>query len=295
MQPGQCGHQGVQNATQPILDKTTENAGALANILGALANLATTIGNLFNGLLDKVTAIQSFLEKMARAARLDKVYNFLTFLTVVHNASMLTNSIGTTLMDSLSLGLATFGIKDENESPIDIQAILSKSLENTIKGVIGAENYNTLSERWKSAVRVYQAGANIVYQVRSLWDSAKSIAELTGANVGRIGNALRRDGVVSENAYPPMTDNPMMLNSPMQKLQNLEEAASHLNSITSESYSITETVAQIKKDQDDFKKLVKESPITTGISNDAQKAKDDAAKAASISPNIATTDLVKPE
>lgn len=260
-------------------------------ILGNVANVAS-VANLA---VDRIDGVKGFLEKAARAARLDKVYNFLTFITVVHNAQMLSNSLATTLMDSLSLGLATFNIKDENEAPIDIQEIINKSVEDTVKSIIGTANYNTISERWKSAVRVYQSGANIVYQVRSLWDSAKSLNELTGANVGRIGNALRRDGVVSENAYPAMADNPVMVNSAMTRLQNLEEAASHLSSITSETYGITETVAQIKKDQDDFKKLVKESPITNGTDNDAQKAKDTASKAASISPVISNTDLVKPD
>lgn len=264
-----------------IKDPILQNVGAVASIVDATSN--------------KLDGVKDFLEKVARSAKLDKVYNLLTFITVIHNAQMLSSSLATTLMDSLSLGLATFGVKDENESPIDIQQIINKSVEDAVKSVIGTANYNTISERWKGAVRVYQAGANILYQVRSLWDSAKSLNELTGANVGRIGNALRRDGVVSENAYPAMPDSPLMVNSAMNRLQNLEEAASHLSSITSEAYGITETVAQIKKDQEDFKKLVKESPITNGTANDAQKAKDDAAKIASISPSISTTDLVKPD
>lgn len=288
MQPNQCGYEGVKAATTDATAPIKADSSNLLQNVGALASLVDATSNKLDG-------VKTFLEKAARAARLDKVYNLLTFLTVIHNASMLSNSVATTLMDSLSLGLATFGIKDENESPIDIQQIINKSVEDTVKGVIGTANYNTLSERWKSAVRVYQAGANMLYQVRSLWDSARSLNELTGANVGRIGNALRRDGVVAENAYPAMPDNPMMVNSAMTRLQNLEEAASHLSSITSETYGITETVAQIKKDQDDFKKLVKESPITNGTPNDAQKAKDDAAKSASVSPSISTTDLVKPD
>jgi len=295
MQPDQCGFEGVQAATAPIAAGVTANAGLLAQILAAIANLASTISNLFSNVVGKLDLIKEFLEKVARAARLDKVYNLLTFITVVHNASMLSNSLATTLMDTLSLGLATIGIKDENESPIDIQSTINKTVENTVKGIIGTENYTTLSTRWAAAVRVYQAAANIMYQVRSLWDSAKSIAELTGANVGKLANALRRDGVVSENAYPAMADNPMMVNAAMTKLQNLDEAASHLNSITSETYGVTETVAQIKKDQDDFKKLVKESTTAIPIVNDQQKAKDDAAKIASVSPAISNPDLVKPD
>ena len=91
-----------------------------------------------------------------------------------------------------------------------------------------------------------------------------------------------------------MADNPLMVNSAMSRLQNLEEAASHLNSITSEAYYVTETVTQIKKDQDDFKKLVKESQPLLSVPNDAAKAKDDAAKLVSISPSISNIDLVKP-
>lgn len=275
----------------PLLDKINQNAGAISGV-GALLS---TINNFLTGsIFPKLEAIQSFSEKVARAARLDKVYNLLTFLTVIHNASMLSNSLATTLMDTLSLGLATVGVKDENESPIDIQSVINSTVENKVKSIIGVENYTVLSDRWKKAVRVYQAAANITYQVRSLWDSAKSLAELTGANVGKIGNALRRDGVVAENAYTAMADNPLMVNNAMTKLQNLEEAASHLNSITSEAYGVTETVTQIKKDQDDFKKLAKESLPIPSVPNDAAKAKDDAAKLVSVSPNIANTDLVKP-
>ena len=299
MQPQQCGYEGVKQATteatNPIKDQTVANAGLLGQVLAAIANLASTIATLFSNVVGKLDGIKTFLEKVASAAKLDKIYNLLTFITVVHNAQMLSTSLATTLMDTLSLGLATFGIKDENDSPIDIQQIINKSTEDTVKSIIGAENYTTLSDRWKKAVRVYQAAANITYQVRSLWDSAKSLAELTGANVGKIGNALRRDGVVSENAYGAMADNPLMVNSAMTKLQNLEEAASHLNAITSETYGITETVTQIKKDQDDFKKLAKEGTSSLNpIVNDQQKAKDDAAKIASVSPSISTTDLSKP-
>ena len=299
MQPQQCGFEGVKQATTeataPIQAQTAANAGLLAQILAAIANLASTMATVLSNLGGKLDGIRQFLEKVARSAKLDKIYGVLTFITVIHNAQMLSNSLATTLMDSLSLGLATIGIKDENESPIDIQSIINKSVEDTVKGIIGTANYTTLSDRWKQAVRVYQAAANITYQVRSLWDSARSLAELTGANVGKIGNALRRDGAVSENAYKAMADNPLMVNNAMSKLQNLEEAASHINSITSETYGVTETVAQIKKDQEDFKKLAKESPSLPSIANDAAKNKDEAAKLVSVSPSISNIDLVKPE
>jgi nitrogen regulatory protein PII-like uncharacterized protein len=238
---------------------------------------------------------KTFSEKVARAAQLDKVYNFLTFITVIHNAQMLSASLSTTLMDALSLGLATFNIKDENESPIDIQSIINKSVEDTVKGIIGASNYATLTERWQKAMTVYRAGTNMLYQVRSLWDSAKSLNEMTGANVGQLMNALRRDGVVSENAYPNKSESPQMVNGFMTKLENLDNAASALQGITSETSSMVDTVAQLRKDREDFEKLVKESPKKTGIENDAAKLQSETEKAASVSPTIERVDLSKPD
>jgi hypothetical protein len=208
---------------------------------------------------------------------------------------MLSQSIATTLMDSLSLGLATFGIKDENESPIDIQSILNKSVENTIKGILGNDNYQFLTDRWKKAVRVYQAGANMVYSMRSLWDSARSLHELTAANIGRIGNALKRSGTILENSYPAMAENPAMLNSLMTRLQNLEDAASHINMVTSEAYSVTETVSQINQDRQDFSTLITNVGNTPTPANIPNQTKDSNAKSASTAPAIATSDLTRPD
>jgi hypothetical protein len=291
-QTGSCRSLKDANCTTPLKDSIVNPIQqGQNNLLNNVGNLASVVDAVSN----KIDGVRNFLDKMARAMRLDKVYNFLTFITVIHNASMLSQNLAITLMDTLSLGLATFGIKDENESPIDIQGILNRSLQDTIKGIIGEANYTTLTTRWAQAVRVYQAGANIIYSMRSLWDSARSLHELTAANIGRIGNALKRSGTVLENSYPAMAENPVMVNSLMTRLQNLEDAASHLSAITSESYGITETVAQIRRDQNDFKRLVTEVTNTPTPPNIPNQTIDQAAKVASASPSITVQDLVKPE
>lgn len=267
----------------------------LSNQIGNVASTVDLAKNVIDDTSTKVSGIRTFLEKVARSAKLDKVYNFLTFITVVHNAQMLSSSLSTTLMDALSLGLATFNIKDENEAPIDIQSIVNKSVEDTVKSIVGEANYNAISERWKKAMTVYRASMNMLYQVRSLWDSTRSLNEMTGANVGQLMNALRKDGVVSENAYPAKSESPQMVNSFMTRLENLDEAASVLQGITSETSSMVETVAQLNKDRQDFEKLVKESPKKAGVENDAAKAQNDAEKTASVSPAIPNTALSKPD
>jgi hypothetical protein len=270
----------------PISDKIDTKTGLLA------ANQLAQDGVLAS-IVAKGQAIQEFAEKTASAAKLDKVYNFLTYLTVTHNAAMLSNQLAVTLGDTLSLGLATFGIKD-GDSPIDVNTVISSTASNAVKAVIGAENYTTLTTRWAQAVRVYQASANIIWSMRSLWDSARALQEMTGANVGELMNSLRKDGVVSENAYGAKPESPVMVNGAMTKLQNLEEAASHLSSITSTTYGITETTNQLKKDKEDFDKLLKESPPVPKVENDVVKANIEALRTSSVSPVLSPVDLTKP-
>ncbi|NUN66358.1 hypothetical protein HCU40_16760 [Pseudanabaena biceps] len=298
MQPDQCGFEGVKQATteatNPIKDQTVANAGLLGNILAAIANLASTIATFFGNVLGKLDGIRTFLEKVSEAAKLDKIYNFLTFLTVIHNAQMLSNNLLQTLESTISQGLAVFGIKD-GDNPIDINAIINKSTTDLLKSILGETRYNEFDTAWKSANKIYQSGANLLYQVRSLYDSGKATAELTGANVGQLMNALKKDGVVTESAYPNKSESPSQVNSLMDRLQNLESAASHLNSISSNAYGITETVKQIKDDKAAFDKLVEDSPLKKGIENKAATADAAAKKLASPSPPLSTTDLVKPD
>jgi uncharacterized protein YoxC len=191
--------------------------------------------------------------------------------------------------------MATAGFKDPDGNPWDINSIINKSISDFLKDKLGAAVYADLDEKWKSANRIYQSGANMIYQVRSLWDSARSIAELTGSNLGQLMNSLKKDGVVSENAYPTKAESPLMVNSIMNKVQNLEEAASHLNSAASQSYGITETVKQMKDDKAAFDKLLEDSPLKKGIPNKAADAELAAKKLASPSPVLDTSHLVKPD
>ncbi len=286
--PDQCGDQAIKRNTEPINQKAS-------NILSGLASVTTLVQAIFN----QVGRLFEFSKSVAKAARIDKIYNALTFFAVLHNAQMLSRSLVDTLLDTLSLGLATAGIGDAQEdgtiSPIDFQSVINKTIEDKLKEILGAEVYANAKETWLKANRIYQSAANLTYSLRSLWDSARSLAELTGANVGRIGNALRRDGVVSEKAYPPMTENPSQLNSVMTRLENLEDAASHLNSIASETFSIRETVDQFKKDREDFEKLVKDATPKTAIANEPLVQKGILEKEQSASPAITNQALSRPE
>jgi hypothetical protein len=300
--PSECGDNAIKRNIDPIGAKV-DAAQALNNV-NQVANDIALKGiaadhfwqrGQFALIAENFVKAADFAKKVYEVSKLDKVYNFLTFLTVLHNAQMLSNNLLQTLESTFSLGMATVGFKDPDGNPWDINAIINKSVSDFLKEKLGAAVYADLDAKWKSANRIYQSGANMVYQVRSLWDSARSIAELTGANLGQLMNTLKKDGVVSENAYPTKAESPMMVNSLMNRVQNLEEAASHLNSITSQSYGVTETVKQMKDDKAAFDKLVEDSPLKKGISNKAAADELAAKKLASTSPVLDTSHLVKPD
>jgi hypothetical protein len=287
-QPNGCVNNAVKDATDPLKQKldaaqvardanATAQSGVLASLLAQLASFRAWVEAAFNNTV------------------VDKVIGILNLLTNVHNAAMLTTSIKDTLFEAISQGLGAIGIKSPEGSPIDINQAVNSSVENLLKGILGAEQYTGLKESWQKANRVIQSGAAIVNTTRSLYDSTRSLNELTGNNVGRIGNALKRDGVVSENAYKSMSENNNQVNSTMERLQNLEQGVSTLASITSEAYNIRENVDQLTKDREDFSKKIAELPPKDQIENLVVKAKENTEKAVSQSPIIPLTELYKPD
>jgi hypothetical protein len=286
--PDGCVDNAVRRNTDPIGQKV--DAGNAVRD----ANDAAQSGALAS-LLSQLASFRSWVEAAFNNTVVDKVLNLLNLITNIHNAAMLSTSIKDTLAEAISLGLATVGIKTPEGSPIDINAAINSSIENLLKGVLGVEQYTALKESWAKSNRIIQSGAAVINTARSLYDSARSLNELTGNNVGKIGNALKRDGVVSENAYKVMSENNSQVNTRMEKLQNLENTVSTLASITSETYSITENVAEITKQRADFEKNVKDLEPKTQIENVPLKAKETAEKAVSVAPTIPLTELYKPD
>jgi hypothetical protein len=121
---------------------------------------------------------------------------------------MLSNDIGQTLLGAISNVFQLFGLKDSEGNAFDLGSIISSSIENLIKGIIGADNYTELKESWQKAVRVYQATINIFNALQNTLSTVLNALEITLGRVGKIGNALRQSGEVLENAYGWMNPQP---------------------------------------------------------------------------------------
>ncbi|MEL6260466.1 MAG: hypothetical protein AAFR12_05305 [Cyanobacteria bacterium J06626_6] len=254
--------------------------------------------------LTRLQQMQSFAETAWEATRLNKLINLLTLISVIHNAGMLSRDLGQTIGDLTSNMLATVGIEDEKGSPLDINQLVGTSVENFVKSVVGEEIYENTSKAWLKANRIVSAASQIAYTVRSINDTSKDVIEWTAENTGKIGNALKRWGVVGERAYPWMAERVRAQDSYRRKferftqgLENLEDTASSLSQVTGNVREIGEEFNELQEQRQSFRALVSTTPpadTTTAAPESAPIATEATNNAtASQSADVAITDAQK--
>ena len=242
----------VSDRLSPLLEAQQAQGRIIASSLGGSGVI-----------LAKLELMQTFAEKAWKATRLDKLINLLTLVSVIHNAGMLSRDVGQTIGELASNMLATVGVKDENDSPLDINELVNTSVENFVKAVVGEEVYTNTSKAWLKANRIISAGTQIIYTVRSLHDTSQEVAEWTAENTGKIGNALKRWGVVGEKAFPWMAERVRAQDAHRRRferitegLENLEDTASSLSQVTSNVREIGEELTEFQQQRQAFKELV---------------------------------------
>lgn len=230
--------------------------------------------------------------------KIDRLLNLLNFATTLHNALMLSNALGQTLMGIIDNILATFGfaLKDATGNTIGVGDLIGGTIENVIKAAIGADNYTKLKKEWAKANRIYQAGMNIIYSVQSIGYSILGALEIVGKWIAWIGNALKRFGALTEKAYPWMNPTPNFQNPIFTKIEAAQEFAEALEVVTAESRSVTETVTELGNQKKALDKELEEGKDTRILpDNKEQKENQDKARNVSQAPIIPKFDLVRPE
>jgi hypothetical protein len=212
----------------------------------------------------------------------------------IHNATMLSRNIGGTLVQVLGNIFAIIGIKDADDRAYDIGEIVNNSIQGFIKGLIGAENYEQLTENWARANRIYQAAINVYQLLNDAFFGIAEGLETVGKYNARIGNALRKAGVVLENAYGWMsetfnfnTGKNRGIDALIENLQGAQEVASDLEDITGNFREARENIDEIGEQVGTIKAEV--------AAFEADKTeKETESKKISQSPAIPKEDLVKP-
>lgn len=285
LQPGGCGskaldglgngvNQNTNNQANGLFDKL--NAGANAVQLGLLKVIDNKLGNQITG------GISGKLVNGFKWLQLDRALGVLTFAATIQNHVMLSRDIGTTLLGAFSNVLTLIGLKDDKGEAFDLGSIINYSIESLVKGIVGAENYATISEAWAKANRIYQATTNVLNSFQSLSSAILTGLEMTAGKVGKIGNALRKSGEVLESAYGWMNPQPKF-NRISETLEKLQAGASTIQQVTQAPLDIinatteltnatTELTKAIKEDDKDTNKG-KESPEPAKLKADELKAK----------------------
>lgn len=264
-----------------------------------MAGFAMMMGN-------RTADIRSRFGRHELVQRLQGFMNALTTITVIHNAAMLSRSLAETLGDLATNAFQTFapffGVPDETAQAFDLNEVLGKQTDEFMKSLLGEDVWTGTKQNWLKANRIISTATNIVWTVRSMADSTQQIAEWTAENTGKIGNALKRFRVVGENAYswmPERVNGQSAFRNRIQKFldgqENLEDAASSLNSTISEVRNVREEFNELKEQRENFDKAVEDAVPNSRPDNDATKNAAQASNAASKSPTLNLTDREKGE
>lgn len=237
---------------------TAESAIAARNSSGINTGLITT--NIAN-----VTNVMNFMKKAWEMSRIQKVLNALTLITVLHNATMISRDVGETLGYALSQGLDVLGINDEEGNPLDINGWFGDQVNNFFEGIFGAERWHGLNETWNKANRVIQSATNIVWTLRSINDGTQEVMEWIGENTGKIGNALKRSGVIQERSYPWMAERVRAQDAYRRKmgkildgLESAENVASSYAEVTSNVNEIADEISELGEQRQRFNDSVRD-------------------------------------
>ncbi|MGL5076745.1 MAG: hypothetical protein ACRDBG_13110, partial [Waterburya sp.] len=263
-----------------------------AAILGYVKNTNEAVRHAKYGL----EVVQGFADTAWKATHADKILNGITTALVLHNAAMLSSNLAQTVGEAASGVLSAIGIKDSEGEAFDVNAVIKAKMTELISSVIGSANYEALTKKIAAANRIYQSAANVLDLTRSLFDSARNVAELTAENTGKIGNALRESGAVYEDAYQLMQEKVNPQNQAMRRLegltntlQTLEQGASAISEVSSEVVETRENIEQLKAER-------KQLEDETKLFLDAEKVKKEDIKTESqAQTEIAKLDFAKDE
>lgn len=250
----------IRNPINQNIDATRAQTTAILANQGIQNAAISNLSGKVDGVSEKATNIFDRIGNLWNNTLIDKAVNYLTLITVIHNAAMLSRGIADTLGSAIDSGLQALGlsIKDKDGNQLGVSQVIGKSTENIIKSVIGTDNYTALSQTWAQANRIYQASINLISNVQNILDSTTAIAELTSNRVATLMNGLRNVGIVREDAYTSQTPNTTRFNAFMNKLENLEQSTSNVAAITGNIVSVQQSVAELKSNRTEFENAIKD-------------------------------------
>ena len=262
--PGGCMN---NNVYQPLRNQITDANNNINNVGGILDGINTFLNNTILSKLDGIqstvtnnfnllshaehglAATKNFLVKAWETTRMGKILEFLSVAISLHNAAMLSRNLGASIGDTISAiaNNAISFIKNEESSPIDINATLGNTIEGFLKGIIGAENYNNAGEAFTKYNRILNAASNIIWTIQGIQMGLAYGLETVGNYTGRIGNALKKSGAVLENSYNWMNEKMNFRSGRLATLTNVINQTQEVENVVSEVHQVTSEFREIQE------------------------------------------------
>jgi len=289
-----------QAATQTQQADLSGIRSQLARIEGNQVNPVTGFAALQTGqvgLLGVVNTLKSFLEKAWETTRIQKVLNVLTFIAVMHNVAMLSRDVAETFGWVASQALQVVGIEDEEGNAIDVYSWFTGSIESLLVAMFGQELVNDARVTWQKANSIIRSASMIIWTMRGILDATQDLMEWVAENTGKIGNALKRFGVVGEKAYPWMSERAQARNrirSRFEKvsgaLENAEDKASSFSMATGSILEIQDETDQLTGQFVDFRESVLNGVPDPWDDNEPVDVVENQGDAISQSPPVSAND-----
>jgi len=231
LQSPQC-TQGMENRIKdPIMDNVDATKAQTVANASAISSIATLLATVWDFLQNRIGKVLNILNNSV----IDRTLAVMNLATNIHNAAMLTRDIGETLgsvVDNV-ISLTPLRFTNSEGSQVQFTDFVGSNFRAFLVSVLGAENYVSLVLQWQKANTIYHSAMEI-------------------------GNSLKEDGVVSENAYPAMDETIRArrvnrferLNDTLEGAENI---ASNLSSVTSSAVSVKEDWKQLREDSKDLK------------------------------------------
>jgi hypothetical protein len=266
-----------------------------------MTEFATEHFNHLSEVRGQAEGLRGRLKKILDRLQIIRIINLMGAVSSIHNAAMLSNNLAQTLGDATSTVITavgrTTGFMSAEES-IDVNQILGETFNDFMKASLGETVWNGTKASWKKANRILSAASQIMFTIRSINDSRREMLEWIGENTGKIGNALKKFGVVGEGAYKWMPEKFNIQTRFEQRItkfregtETIDDAASSIESVASEVVNVHDEVAELKKGREDFEKLLKEATGKDRPDNDPAKDAAAAAKAASPAKDPTPADM----
>ncbi|MGB3201114.1 MAG: hypothetical protein WBA99_09435 [Nodosilinea sp.] len=285
----------IQNKATDVQQQASNPTSGFFGLYGIGIESRVKLGQTF----DLLGNVNTFMRKAWETTRIQKVLNAMTLITVLHNASMISRDVGETLGYAISQGLDVLGIEDEEGNALDVNGWFGTQANNFFENLFGAERWHGLNETWNKANRIISSATMVVWTLRSIHDGTQEVLEWTAENTGKIGNALRKWGVVGEKAYGPMAERVRAQDLIRRKysraldgLETIEETVSSYAMVTSEIKEIQDEIGELGEQRENFNNAVRDLvPGAYPDNSDIPLTNEEAKANATAGPAVTAADM----